>query len=506
MKNLLNPLILVKEANESIDDIILSFLIEYLGENRDVQKELFERFWEYIEEEINLFYNKIENKFILDFFNIYMIVYSNEDKKIKEKLKTLENFDNLILTKEQQTEVFSKVINYILENKIKVNYKFLSFLNNKTINNKVQDYIEINDELILDFINLDKEPEKRKEKYKQEFTSRIKLHNIKEPENEGYNILTEILSKKEKEEIILIYIETKENIGEVIKPVIIDKIIINLNIISKIEIEEEVKTIIEKEIKKLKEERANLISSGKVGENMDKISEKKEIPKELIELTKDMMHSEINIINMGLIPDYKNIIKYSILDFFTFATINDDIGLTKINIKENDSKKYFESLSENKITLKSLYKYELCVINALKVFLVSCSKNNLLEELRTKITIFINEVSNLKLEEKFLFSLAGSLFLINLIEKKIKIIHYNLFGEYNTNFIMLKKLFEENYITENEFFFIMYIVFDENGLNLRNDLSHGNIKFNKNEFYCTYLLFLLFIIIDSSIYRKEKNV
>ncbi len=64
---------------------------------------------------------------------------------------------------------------------------------------------------------------------------------------------------------------------------------------------------------------------------------------------------------------------------------------------------------------------------------------------------------------------------------------------------MLKNLFEENYITENEFFIIMYIVFDENGLNLRNNLSHGNIKFTKKEFYYTYLLFLLFITLDSSI-------
>lgn len=501
MKEIPNPLI--EDIGSDVDLLILSYINEYFSRNVHNQEFVVCYFLELLRKSGVELYNDLENNFLIDFFISTLLSRSNIDEEYKRELRNLSYFNPKNIGK--YDTYCNEMLIYIVENEYEVCPNVIFEVTKKNYDSDlVEEYLTLlveNDCRILQYAQIDENIKTRINEYVEEFFQHLYIKD--DDLVELYTFFQEYIQQDDK--LKRINELCKYDSDSVLASVMIDKIITVLLKLKKIEKDEVALSLICKKIEELKHNRAQEITSGKSLDKMSSIRHETEIPPEFIKFAKQATVNLVNLVNTSLIPEYKEVPTSQLLMMASYSSIDIGTGLTIENVIDNAAKTYFEKSSSITINLHYLEMYKSICQLALHAFIKSTMINNDLDKLNGMIVDSINECMNKRLTEYFLFSMAGCLFLINQIENQILRIHESISEPKEDFFDMLVDLKENNYFTEDEIFYINYTIFDENGLNLRNNLAHGNVRFQKGHLTYFYSLFLCFILIMICEERRNLN-
>ncbi|WOO87750.1 hypothetical protein RZE82_02135 [Mollicutes bacterium LVI A0039] len=501
MKRIPNPLI--EDIVSDVDLMILSYINEYFSRDTHNREFVFCYFLKLLRKAGVDLYNDLENKFLINFFISNILSRSNVGEEFKKELRRLSYFEPQNISK--YDTYCREMLVYIVENEYEVCANLIYEITKKNYDSDLlEEYLTLlvdDDCGILQYAKIDKNIKSRIDEYVEEFFQHLYIKS--DDLVELYTYLQEHIQQDDK--INRINEVCKYDSDNVLASVIVDKIIIVLIKLKQFEEDEVVLLLICKKIEELKHNRAQEITSGKSLDKMSSIRHEVEIRPEFIELAKEATVDLVNLVHMSLIPKYKEVPISQLSMIASYSSIDIGTGLTIENVIDNAAKTYFENSSSITINLHYLEMYKSMCQLALQIFIKSTMINNDIDKLDGMIVDCINDCMNIKLNEYFVFSMAGCLFLINQLENKILRIHETISDTKKEIFYVLVDLKENNYLTDDEFFYINYTIFDENGLNLRNNLAHGNVMFQKGKLIHFYSVFLCWILIMVCEERRDLN-
>lgn len=483
--------------------LMIFYINEYVSFDDNRKKNAIDEFIHMWENKSISTWKNLDDKLLFNFFCSYIVSKSSESSEIKKTIRNFRGFDTKII--KEYDNMCKGVFNYIVKYKIIVSAKLISVLDAGAKNKKeITKYIEMlyeDERNIIKFIKFDENIDARKDRYSEEFFRYIIFKSSSEIQT--YSYLEKYLSREEKEIEIEKLCSEKSN--KPLDAVWSDKKIGALRQIRILEKDEYIKEIIDNKIETLSKNRTQQILSGEIFNSMEKTSYSVDVPREKVTCFKKTISDTYNILHMFLIVPFKSIKVSPLFNWINLVSIDANTGLTLETVEDNAAKKYFEENFHININMRYLNIYKMICNNQLGSLISYCSLNELLDDLNEVIVEFFSETTNTKFDNYFIFSMAGCLCLINCIENIIKDIHGRHYETKNDFFEMLLDLTNSNYITDDELFFINYLIFDKNGLSLRNNFAHGNFKFSTGNVTYIYPLFLVYIIFITCESRKEYN-
>ncbi|WOO89330.1 DUF4209 domain-containing protein [Mollicutes bacterium LVI A0078] len=435
-----------------------------------------------------------------NFFCSYIIRtrdVSDDEKKSIRKLKAFE-MRRIREWKQHCRNLFE----FIVQNEVIINDKLLFLLYNETMDNNLINkyilYLIYSENRILNYIKYDANIGAHINLYCEEFFSTYIW--LKTNEFPKYKYIERYITKEEK--IRRIDQVIKSDRVDVLYVTKFNNVICGLKCIKEIETNHDVKIYIDNAIKKLIDERAKTVQSDAYKERLETIESPIEIPNEYFELMK-IIDDDFRQFTLFLhTPDFFSMSKPNIASLVNYNVFDSNTGFVKNEVTNTEFIKYINNHT-SEVSMSSLQLYGNLIQMGTEMFVYGASKYADFSKFKKSLTIEIQNIFSYNFSEDFIFSMAGATFLASIIEVVLKNTHDKRFSSRETSFEMIKDLHEKDYITKNELFYIMYVLYDENGLNLRNNLCHGNFRFDTDESNYCYILFKIFIMIATAIERKE---